>query len=701
MPWRPLEHFRDRAVPKLNNLRRAAAAGLRVPATWWLPAAELERLHGIEPPAGLDAGPCIIRSGSPTEDQRTTSNAGQLLSLVVRQRAEFATLLRRVIEALPKTSSGARQGAVFVQPLVAAEEAGVAFFDGFYYERTQAAGSNQDLTAGQTRGEVRRGHLARDEPWSEWLRHVYQVFGEGQGRDPRLDIEFARDVGGFVLLQVRPALFPVVRNEVLTLANHKETLGDSPSPWIVSALVEAGRDLTFLEAVEPAIRQWDETYAVEMAERAWLNLSFWFRWMDHFGLPRTFATRGVGGDLGEPADSRLLPRRFAAAIPRLLRQQWLSWHKARAAERGLHRLDRQIETARGLAELYRATVAGLILALHTNYAIAGLCSALAAVRRVLRIPGGARLVTQAMMEEYGRVAALPDLQAREAGLDAWLRRYGHRGPLESDLARPRFAELREVLRRDLAASLPAAAAASSFTPRPGGGFWKGIVRPFFGMDERREWFRDATMRRWQHLRGRILAEAERLVAAGELNKPEDVFWLRGSDLQGGISLRAAMADGRERARAVDGVDLPLTGTREALRELLARTRTAGADHADRRSFPGIPLGPAVIEGQVVKAADLTALLMGDGESGGGLGPDKILVVPSLEPSWAVIFPRVGGVVAEVGGELSHASILLREARRPALVNCTGIFRQVQTGDRLRLDGARGLAELLDPPAAGR
>ena len=39
MPWLPLRQFRDNAVPKLDNLRRAAAAGLRVPPTWWLPAA--------------------------------------------------------------------------------------------------------------------------------------------------------------------------------------------------------------------------------------------------------------------------------------------------------------------------------------------------------------------------------------------------------------------------------------------------------------------------------------------------------------------------------------------------------------------------------------------------------------------------------------------------------------------------------------
>ena len=61
----------------------------------------------------------------------------------------------------------------------------------------------------------------------------------------------------------------------------------------------------------------------------------------------------------------------------------------------------------------------------------------------------------------------------------------------------------------------------------------------------------------------------------------------------------------------------------------------------------------------------------------------------------MVFPRVVGVVAEIGGKLSHASILLREARRPAMVNCAGIYRAVSTGDRLRLDGERRVVEVVD------
>src|SRR5438105_4491336 len=102
MPWQTLRRFRDASVPKLNNLRRAAAAGLRVPPTWWAPAADALDA----PPDGLGPGPLIIRSGSPTEDQRTTSNAGQLLSLVVRDRSDFAESLRRVVAALPPDGGG-------------------------------------------------------------------------------------------------------------------------------------------------------------------------------------------------------------------------------------------------------------------------------------------------------------------------------------------------------------------------------------------------------------------------------------------------------------------------------------------------------------------------------------------------------------------------------------------------------------------
>jgi pyruvate,water dikinase len=171
-------------------------------------------------------------------------------------------------------------------------------------------------------------------------------------------------------------------------------------------------------------------------------------------------------------------------------------------------------------------------------------------------------------------------------------------------------------------------------------------------------------------------------------------------LQGKVPLREAAARGRARHEAARALALPTTATREAIGALLAAGEARRDESGTGRVFPGIPLGPAVIEGTAHVAADLVSVLREAGEADAGLGPGTILVVPMLEPSWAVLFPRVGGVVAEVGGELSHASILLRESGRPALVNVTGIFRRVRTGDRLRLDGRRGVVELLDPQPDG-
>ena len=673
MPWRPLTEFRDSAVPKLDNLRCAAAAGLRVPETWWLPAAETASV--MAPPPSLAGRPLIVRSGSPTEDTHVTSNAGQLLSLAVREPARFADSLARVAAALPEQGS-----AVFVQPLVVAEEAGVAFFDGFYFERTLAPGGNEGLTSGLARGQVARGHLMRGDPWSQWLVAVHAPF---QKEAPRIDVEFARDAAGWILLQVRPALFPVARNETLSLANHKEILGDPPSPWIVSVLGAAGQEaLSFFAAVDLEVGRWDEAYAVELGERAWMNFSFFFRLMDHWGLPRAFVTEGVGGEGGGPADRRLLFGRFVRKAPRLVRLQLRSLRTVLRADRELALLASRIAGARTLPELYRVNVEALALAIRTNFAINGILSGVSRVRSSLGIRGSARVTTQEMMEEYGRLAALP-VPEREAGLDRWLERFGHRGPLESDPARPRFAELRELLLHDLVTSPPTAPARTA---------GKGIRGSWlYRIDEIRERFRDELMRRWKLLRERILAEAVRRVEAGELDAPEDVFQLRGADLASAMPLREAVAANRARVERAAALDLPLTASREEIERALTAAERFQAEAAGRRVFPGIPLSPAVVEGRALKADDLVSLLSRTGE----LGPDTILVVAALEPSWAVVFPRVGGVVAEIGGELSHASILLREARRPAIVNCAGIFRAVADGDHLRLDGGRGLVEVID------
>ncbi|MFO0865154.1 MAG: PEP-utilizing enzyme [Gemmataceae bacterium] len=502
------------------------------------------------------------------------------------------------------------------------------------------------------------------------------------------DLEFGRDAAGYVLLQVRPALFPVARNPTLSLANHKEILGDPPSRWMVAALVEAGKDLSFPALADPAIAQWDEAYAVEAGERAWLNVSFWYRWMDHFGLPRSMVTEGVGGQTEGPADERMMATRFLRSIPRLVWFQLCCLGTLPTLKREFRRLDRTIAAASTLRSLHEATADGLRLALRGNFAINAFLSGASRVRRLLRIGGKARVVTQEMMDDYENLRRVP-LRERESALDRWLQQYGHRGPLESDLSRPRFIELRDVLWADLRSGTEAPPAPEK-TSQPNRPSWSSV---FWKIDETREWFRDEMMRRWLQLRRRIQDEAKRWAEAGKLESPEDVFYLRPSEFDAS-DLKSAVAKGKNDWQRAASVIVPSTASLEEVRRLMVESMFREGATETRTRFPGIALTSHNVEGRVVKAHDLVELLKREAEEA-VLKSDAILVVPTLEPSWAVVFARVGGVVAELGGELSHASILLREARKPAIVNCHGIFSQIREGNRIRLNGALQAVEVLE------
>jgi len=685
--WLPLDRFADAGIPKLHNLKLAARSGFAVPETVWARASDLEASPPDALPIGVPDVPCIVRSGSPTEDTGATSNAGRFLSLAVDRPEDFAGAVARVVAALP-TRDGRRLGVAFVQPLIRAEVAGVTFFDGFYYEETRASGSNRGLTSGLERGEVRRGHVRRGDAHDAWLVRLQRRFGG------RVDVEWARpeasDAPDPTLLQVRPALFPIRRSEILSLANHKEILGDPPSPWMVGLLAEVARPVMgFFEAVDPEVSTWDEPYAVELGERAWMNFSAFFRLMDHWGLPRTLVTDGVGGEPDGPLDARLDLGRFLRKTPVMIRKSIGDYAAILAIGRHFRKLDAQLDVARTLNDLWATNVWALDLSIRSNFAIGSQQAVTSRIRRKLGLAWAGRVVTHEMMTRYAELAARPEAADRLAGLDAWLVDYGHRGPLESDPARPRFAELRDELRVGIERG---PARSPSPAPRPNR-LVAALARPFFVFDEARERFRDRLMRWWRRLRGRVLEEAQAAVRDGWLDDPADVFFLRGDDLAADPATWRDRVVYRRRARERAGaLRLPSTASREAIEAILGRQDeplAGGPEKADRPArFRGIGLGSRSVEGVAVRADDLASLL-----GGRDLPASAVLVASTLEPSWAVVFPRFSAVVVELGGELSHASILLREAGIPAVVNARGVFEAVAEGDRIAVDPARGEVRL--------
>lgn len=53
------------------------------------------------------------------------------------------------------------------------------------------------------------------------------------------------------------------------------------------------------------------------------------------------------------------------------------------------------------------------------------------------------------------------------------------------------------------------------------------------------------------------------------------------------------------------------------------------------------------------------------------------------------------MVVAVGGRISHGAIVAREYGIPAVVSVPEATRKIKTGQRVRVDGTRGIVELVD------
>ncbi len=179
----------------------------------------------------------------------------------------------------------------------------------------------------------------------------------------------------------------------------------------------------------------------------------------------------------------------------------------------------------------------------------------------------------------------------------------------------------------------------------------------------------------------LLEFGQRLAAAGVLDSPEDVFHFKLDELERvGESwpppaqlveeLRALMVRRREKRAALEGT--PIVDPR-----LLRQPATEG-----EALVTGTPGSPGVAEGPVRVIRDASEF--------GKLGSGEVLVAPYTNPAWTPLFQRAAAVVVDSGGSGSHAAIVAREYRIPAVMGTIDGTTKLQNGQRVRVDGDRGL-----------
>ena len=289
--------------------------------------------------------------------------------------------------------------------------------------------------------------------------------------------------------------------------------------------------------------------------------------------------------------------------------------------------------------------------------------------------------------------------------DRYLEDYGHRGVGESDVMSPRFADRPELLLAILRTQIlaPTSATPADILQRQTGVRERALaeIRARFGWRFHRwaifSWWyrrlcrffalREANRHHLMYYsaaaRSLLLRLGEWLVERGRLSSREDIFYFKieeradllaggSSDWRGVIQARRAE---RDRYLTISAPD--------TIRDWndVVRGTNASSVVASGGIFRGTPISGGRVVGPVrfvQSMEDWSRVSRGD-----------ILVVSVIDPGMAPLFGVAAGLVAEMGGTLSHGAIIAREYGLPAVANVPGITTRLKEGDRISVDAERG------------
>jgi pyruvate,water dikinase len=341
----------------------------------------------------------------------------------------------------------------------------------------------------------------------------------------------------------------------------------------------------------------------------------------------------------------------------------------------------------------------------------------------LRQGGFATLMEESTPSELAArflAGRLPELVQQELG--AFLQKYGHRAVAEIDVGVARWrdnpthlfgvlANLMRVREPQLAPDIQFRRAEEAATEamrlalmRTRGqgpaGLASGVlfrllfsrVRALGGLRESPKAYAIAALGICRTL---LLSAGRELVRSGRIRTADDIFFL-------------TLLEARKALSGADQRQLVLGRRAEYERES-RRRRQPRVLLSDGTGFYGDVSAAAAGESTtLVGSAASAGVYTGPARvildpTGARLEPGEVLVAPSTDPGWTPLFMTAGALVMEMGGMMSHGSIVAREYGIPAVVGVPGATSAIRTGQPVTVDGANGLVRLTPDwtPAAGR
>jgi pyruvate,water dikinase len=189
------------------------------------------------------------------------------------------------------------------------------------------------------------------------------------------------------------------------------------------------------------------------------------------------------------------------------------------------------------------------------------------------------------------------------------------------------------------------------------------------------------------IRNALLEMADELVEKGVINDRLDIFYFRLEEI-------AALVGDRYNFDAKARV--------EERREQYERNKKLAPPrvmNSDGEIFNGARKDVIVPEGAIAGLAVSAGTVEGVARvmrtpNDSTFLPGEILVAPYTDPAWTTLFNSAAGLITEVGGLLTHGSVVAREYGIPAVVGIDNATTLIKIGDRIFLDGTTGYIKIL-------